>query len=379
MKKISIILGTRPEAIKLCPIIKELQRRNNVICNVCVTAQHRQMLDQVLEVFEVIPDVDLNLMKQNQTLAEFTSRALSNIDEYLKIEKPDIVVAQGDTTTVFCSSLAAFYNKIDFAHVEAGLRTGSLMEPWPEELNRVLTSKMTRWHFAPTNIAKDNLLHENVGNNNIFVSGNTVIDALLYAVKYLETKSCVIDGISPEILNCFDTSKMILITGHRRENLGDGLVSICNAILKLAYKYPDVYFVYPVHMNPNVKNIVFEILGKKHLSNICLIPPQKYLSFVSLMMKSYLILTDSGGVQEEAPSLGKPVLVMRNKTERPEAVESGVSKLVGTSEEQIIDSVSQLIDHPEVYKKMQLDFNPYGNGDASQIICDVLLSKENIK
>ena len=312
MKKISVILGTRPEAIKLCPAIIALKEDTFFDCRVCVTGQHREMLQQVLDVFGVVPDEDLSLMQPNQTLGGLTSRAIAAIDDYLVKEKPDVVMVQGDTTTVFAGALSAFYHHIPVAHVEAGLRTWNLESPWPEEANRVLTTRLAKWHFCPTERNKANLLRENVAEENIYVTGNTVIDALFIAKEMIKDNPPVISGL-PDGLMC-SNERVVLITGHRRENFGEGFEHICTAIQKLAERFRNVHFIYPVHLNPNVREPVGRIIGGHCGRNIHLIEPQSYLPFVALMNRSYLILTDSGGVQEEAPSLGKPVLVMRDTT-----------------------------------------------------------------
>ncbi len=416
--KISVIFGTRPEAIKLAPVILALKAHPDFECHVCVTAQHRQMLDQVLQIFEIVPDVDLDLMKPNQTLAGLTARAITGIDEYLSTYRPDMVLVQGDTTTVFSAALAAFYHKIPVGHVEAGLRTGNMMSPWPEEANRVLTSRLAALHFAPTEASRQNLLHEHIPDESIVVTGNTVIDALFLALEKIKKAPPVIPDL-PEFLqprNCHkkhenaqeanritDNSeqaadqnqpKLVLITGHRRENFGGGFENICKAIAELARRFPDVHFVYPMHLNPNVREPVLRILrasvstegsavsqddgGQKtedpkaqcpkpnaFLSNVHLIEPLDYLPFVALMNRACIILTDSGGVQEEAPSLGKPVLVMRDTTERPEAVDAGTVKLVGTSYQAIVSGVEALLTRREVYESMSRAHNPYGDGRAT--------------
>lgn len=385
-KTISVIFGTRPEAIKLAPVILALKKERGLRCRVCVTAQHRHMLDQVLEIFGITPDVDLDLMKKNQTLAGFTSRAITAVDAYLAAEKPDMILVQGDTTTVFAASLAAFYHHIPVGHVEAGLRTGNLQSPWPEELNRVLTSRMTHLHFAPTPNNRQNLRQEGISSKDILVTGNTVIDALFLALAKASKNPPAIPGLPPwlqsQISNLKSQIKLVLITGHRRENFGQGFENICQAIAKLARKFPDVQFIYPVHLNPNVRAPVMRILGAARstakastrlavapaASNVHLIEPLDYLSFVMLMNRSTLILTDSGGVQEEAPSLGKPVLVMRDTTERPEAVAAGTVKIVGTQTDRIIKEAELLLTQSSLYKKMSAAHNPYGDGCASQRI-----------
>lgn len=356
MKKISVIFGTRPEAIKLCPVVLALQKDPAFDCKVCVTGQHKEMLYQVLNVFGVKPDVDLQLMRPNQTLGGLTSRAIAALDEYLEKEKPDIVIVQGDTTTVFAGALAAFYHHIPVAHVEAGLRTGNLQSPWPEEANRVLTTRLAKWHFCPTENNKANLLKEGVNPADIYVTGNTVIDALMIAREKVPKTN--------------DGKCRVLITGHRRENFGEGFEHMCTAIKKLAEEFSDVEFIYPVHLNPNVQEPVKRIL--KGLDNVKLIEPQSYLPFVGLMNDAYLILTDSGGVQEEAPSLGKPVLVMRDTTERPEAVTAGTVKLVGTNAEDIYREAKKLLSDETAYKQMAAATNPYGDGLAVNRVVDIL-------
>ena len=384
------MFGTRPEAIKLAPVILALKRESSIQCQVCVTGQHRQMLDQVLEVFEIKPDVDLNLMRPNQTLGGLTARAMEALDGYLATEKPDFIIVQGDTTTVLCAALAAFYHKIPVGHVEAGLRTGDLQSPWPEEANRVLTTRLAALHFAPTESNRANLLKEGVSDAKVHVTGNTVIDALMLAIFKVRHTPPYIPGL-PAILqptvcrlrSATDASRVVLITGHRRENFGDGFESICQAIAQLARRFPDTHFVYPVHLNPNVREPVQRILNKGNgadhgspsgvLANIHLIEPLPYLPFVALMERATLILTDSGGVQEEAPSLGKPVLVMRGTTERPEAVDSGTVKLVGTSSKMIYSETVRLLTDPEAYQQMQRTHNPYGDGKASARIVSATL------
>jgi len=366
-KKISVIFGTRPEAIKLAPVILALKAHPEFECRVCVTAQHREMLDQVLEVFDIVPDTDMNLMKPNQTLAELTSRAIESLDKYMANEKPDMVLIQGDTTTVFCAALTAFYHHIPVGHVEAGLRTGNMYAPWPEEANRVLASRLTALHFAPTQLSKQNLLNEGISADTIFVTGNTVIDALILALHKIKESPYEIPGLSRDVLR----SPIVLITGHRRENFGKGFENICNAIATLSDKFPKVRFVYPVHLNPNVSEPVNRILGKAKYNNIHLIKPLSYLPFVALMNQAKLILTDSGGIQEEAPSLGKPVLVMRETTERPEAVHAGTVKLVGTDDNKIIDETTTLLTDDAAYEEMARAHNPYGDGNAAERIIEL--------
>lgn len=366
MKKISFIFGTRPEAIKLAPVILALKADPQFDCHVCVTAQHREMLDQVLQVFEIVPDVDLNLMQHNQTLAGLTARAIESLDRYFSNKQPDMVMVQGDTTTVFCAALSAFYHHIPIAHVEAGLRTFNLDSPWPEEANRVLTSHLADLHFAPTATSRANLLKEGVPDDKIFVTGNTVIDALFIALDKIKHAPPPIPGLSQHLLRQDSKEQLILITGHRRENFGEGFKNICQAISQLAARFPQIAFVYPVHLNPNVQKPVNGFLAGH--SNIHLISPLDYLPFVALMNRATLILTDSGGVQEEAPSLGKPVLVMRDTTERPEAVEMGTVKLVGTNTQAIIDNITTLLNDKNAYETMANAVNPYGDGNAASRI-----------
>ena len=373
---VSVIFGTRPEAIKLAPVIIALKRTPGICCRVCVTAQHRQMLDQVLDLFQIIPDVDLNLMQPSQTLASLTSRAITAIDGYLTQDKPDLVLVQGDTTTVFCAALAAFYHNVPVGHVEAGLRTGNLQAPWPEEANRVLATRLATLHFAPTETSRQNLLLEGVPSSQVIVTGNTVIDALFLALEEVKKYPPVIPGLPSVLQPSTLVPRMVLITGHRRENFGEGFENICKAISILAVRFPDTHFVYPVHLNPNVQEPVRRILGtdasSATLPNIHLINPLDYLPFVALMNRSCLILTDSGGVQEEAPSLGKPVLVMRETTERPEAVQCGTVKLVGTDIETIVRQTAILLTDPVRYNEMSHAHNPYGDGKATdRIITEV--------
>ena len=366
-QKISVIFGTRPEAIKLCPVVLAMMANPSFECKVCVTGQHREMLQQVLDVFGVVPDKDLALMRPNQTLGGLTSRAIAAIDEYLAQEKPDIVMVQGDTTTVLAGALAAFYHHIPVAHVEAGLRTWNMESPWPEEANRVLTTRLAKWHFCPTENNKANLLKEGVSEKDIYVTGNTVIDALLMAKEKVLENPPVIGGLPNGLMK--SDERMVLVTGHRRENFGEGFENICTAIRNLAEQFPKTHFVYPVHLNPNVREPVGRILGHHCGKNVHLIEPQSYLPFVALMNRAYLILTDSGGVQEEAPSLGKPVLVMRDTTERPEAVTAGTVKIVGTSCETIETEAIRLLTDETEYSNMKMAINPYGDGNAvSRII-----------
>lgn len=371
MKKIALIFGTRPEAIKLASVIKELNKYPKIFdVKVCVTAQHRQMLDQVLRTFEIIPDYDLNLMGQNQSLAQLTSAAIFSIDEYLKKTKPDIVIIQGDTTTVFCTAIAAFYNNIKIAHVEAGLRTGNLRFPWPEEMNRVITTKLAEYHFAPTEESKKNLIKEGVDKRKIFLTGNTVIDTLKLAIRISSVNPPNIPGLADKRFD-YLSKKFVLITFHRRESYGEAFETVCYAISKLADLFPNIYFVYPVHLNPNVQGPVNSILGRNN-GNIILLEPLSYLHFVTLMQKCEFILTDSGGIQEEAPSLGKPVLLLRNHTERPEGVNSGTVKIIGTKTSDIIKEVTKLLSDQDYYTQMSVKSTFYGDGSAAIRIVEIL-------
>ncbi len=363
MPRISLIFGTRPEAVKLAPVILALRREASLDIRVCVTAQHRGMLDQVLEVFGIAPDADLHLMRPDQALGELTARAMAGLDAYLADEKPDLVLVQGDTTTVFCAALAAFYHGIRVAHVEAGLRTGRRDSPFPEEINRVLTTRVADLHFAPTERSRENLLAERIPADAIHVTGNTVIDALLLARRRIAAAPPRVNGLPAELQPAVDGPRIVLITGHRRENFGEGFRSICRTVARLAGDFPDHHFVYPVHLNPNVQAPVRELLSGA--PNIHLIDPLDYLPFVALMDRAHLILTDSGGVQEEAPSLGKPVLVLRDTTERPEAVEAGTAKLVGTDEALICSETARLLVDGATYADMARAINPYGDGQAS--------------
>lgn len=366
-KKLLFVFGTRPEAIKMAPLIQECLKYPTIFdVKVAVTAQHRQMLDQVLELFNIIPDIDLDLMRDNQDLYSITSDILLKMKEVLLNVQPALVLVHGDTTTTMSVSLAAYYMKIDVAHIEAGLRTHNLYSPFPEEMNRQITSRIAKYHFAPTERAKFNLIQEGIVADNIFVTGNTVIDALLQVSEKSELMEIELDGYK------ISARRFVLITGHRRENFGEGFLNICNAIRILALQYSDVDFVYPVHLNPNVQKPVYEIL--KNIPNVYLIQPLDYLPFVYLMKYSYCILTDSGGIQEEAPSLAKPVLVMRNTTERPEAIHAGTVKLVGTSKTAIVEEVERLLIDKARYKAMSQAHNPYGDGLASQRIIDILKS-----
>lgn len=366
MLKIMSVFGTRPEAIKLAPVIKELQQYSSTIKSiVAVTAQHRQMLDSVLNVFAIEPDYDLNIMEKNQGLSDITCKVLKSIEAIYEQEQPDLVLVQGDTTTVFAASLAAYYQRIPVGHVEAGLRSHNKHHPFPEETNRCLTSVMAHFHFTPTHDAKTNLLNEGVHEDSIYVTGNTVIDALLdVAARDFKFDNDLLNNIK---------GRMVLITAHRRESFGKPFSDICDAILNLAHKYPDVTFVYPVHLNPNVRNVVYSMLG--NVANIILIEPLEYVSFVHLMKRSYIILTDSGGIQEEAPSINKPVLILREVTERPEAVRAGSAKLVGTHPESIITETTRLLEDPKEYTRMTHIPNPFGDGHAAQRIVTLIKHK----
>lgn len=368
--KVLTVFGTRPEAIKMAPLVLALNEHEQIESKVCVTAQHREMLDQVLELFKITPDYDLNIMKSGQDLYDITSKILLGLRDVLEEFKPDWVLVHGDTTTTFSASMAAFYKQIKVGHVEAGLRTGNLYSPWPEEANRTLTGVLAAKHFAPTEASANNLLHEHVDEKQIVVTGNTVIDALLQVKNDVLADDTNQTKLASKFSGFID-KPYVLITGHRRESFGGGFERICESISQLAVKYPHFNFVYPVHLNPNVQEPVNRLLADKE--NVKLISPQDYLPFVFLMDRSYLILTDSGGVQEEAPSLGKPVLVMRDTTERPEAVAAGTVKLVGTHVETIVDSVSELIDNNEMYAKMSKAHNPYGDGLACGRIINALL------
>ena len=374
MKKILLVFGTRPEAIKMAPLVKALQKdTEHFETRVCVTAQHRQMLDQVLEVFGITPEYDLNIMAPNQDLYDITAKVLLGLREVLKDFRPDTVLVHGDTTTSMAASLAAFYMQIPVGHVEAGLRTYNMLSPWPEEMNRQVTDRICTYYFAPTEQSKVNLLQENVDAKKIFITGNTVIDALLMAVDIISTTAGVKEKMAKELQEKGYTvgdREYILVTGHRRENFGDGFLHICKAIKELAALHPEMDIVYPVHLNPNVQKPVYELLSG--LSNVYLISPLDYLPFIYAMQHSTLLLTDSGGVQEEAPSLGKPVLVMRDTTERPEAVEAGTVKLVGTNAEAIVSNVTALLLDKEMYKRMSETHNPYGDGQACERIIAAL-------
>lgn len=370
MKKILLVFGTRPEAIKMAPLAKAFQKdTEHFETRVCVTAQHRQMLDQVLEVFGITPEYDLNIMAPNQDLYDITAKVLMGLREVLKDFRPDTVLVHGDTTTSMAASLAAFYMQIPVGHVEAGLRTYNMLSPWPEEMNRQVTDRICTYYFAPTEQSKKNLLQENIDEKKIFITGNTVIDALLMAVDIISSTPGMEEKIAKEFQEkgyTVGSREYILVTGHRRENFGEGFLHICKAIKELAALHPDMDIVYPVHLNPNVQKPVYELLSG--VDNVYLISPLDYLPFIYAMQHSTLLLTDSGGVQEEAPSLGKPVLVMRDTTERPEAVEAGTVKLVGTDAEAIVSNVTALLQDKEMYKRMSETHNPYGDGQACERI-----------
>lgn len=367
--KALFVFGTRPEAIKMAPLVLELMADPVFDCKVCVTAQHRQMLDQVLALFGITPDFDLDLMKPKQDLFDVTSNVLNAVKTVYEEAKPDVVLVHGDTTTTMASALAAYYCRIPVAHIEAGLRTGNIYSPWPEEMNRKIAGAITKFHFAPTVSSKQNLLAENVNANDITVTGNTVIDALLWVNKLLEQDTTLAKTFSDKFSFIDEQKKLILVTGHRRENFGDGFENLCTAIKTLSMR-DDLQVVYPVHLNPNVQEPVNRILGDTE--NVHLIEPQDYLPFVYLMGRSHVILTDSGGIQEEAPSLGKPVLVMRDTTERPEAVDAGTVKLVGTNTDTLVNAATLLLDNDSEYKKMSVAHNPYGDGQACSRIANSL-------
>jgi UDP-N-acetylglucosamine 2-epimerase (non-hydrolysing) len=366
MKKIAVILGTRPEAIKLAPLINLMKKDEEFECQVCSTGQHKEMLNQVLEVFDLKVDIELSLMSQNQTLSQFTAKALVALDEYFEKNKPDCIIVQGDTTTVFASSLVAFYKKIPIMHIEAGLRSGDNYAPYPEEVNRKFASMVSTLHFAPTNNSVKNLENEGVVSEKILLSGNTIVDSLKIGLEIVENSNLKIEDILPERVDI--EKRIVLVTGHRRENFGKGFESICNAIQRLAFQFPEVNFVFPVHLNPNVQEPVLRILGKDGCKNIHLLSPQSYLPFLLLMKSSYLILTDSGGIQEEAPCLGIPVLVMREVTERPEGVESGNVLLIGSKEDNIVNEVSLLLNNSKKHSEMSIKSNVYGDGKSSEYI-----------
>lgn len=381
MKKVLLVFGTRPEAIKMAPLVKEFQQHNDKVETiVCVTGQHRQMLDQVLSLFEIVPDYDLDIMKQGQDLYDVTSRVLVGMRDVLKEVQPDVVLVHGDTTTSTSAALGAFYQQIPVGHVEAGLRTHNIYSPWPEEINRQLTGRIATLNFAPTELSKRNLLQEGISETSITITGNSVIDALYWVVKKLKSD----DSLAAQVKEKINRSgyqvdrnrRLVLITGHRRENFGKGFIDMCTAIRDLAFKYPEVDFVYPMHLNPNVRKPIHEVFGEDLAvySNLFFIEPLEYLEFVCLMEKSTIVLTDSGGIQEEAPGLGKPVLVMRDTTERPEAVDAGTVKLVGTDYDAIVTEVSLLLENKTCYDKMSKSVNPYGDGLASARIVDTIIN-----
>ena len=386
MKKIMLVFGTRPEAIKMAPLVKEFQKYPEQFQTiVCVTGQHREMLDQVLHIFEIEPDYDLNIMKQGQDLYDVTARVLTGMREVLKETKPDVVLVHGDTTTSTAAALAAFYQQIPVGHVEAGLRTHNIYSPWPEEMNRQITGRIATYHFAPTPLSRQNLLAEGIRDEKITITGNTVIDALYMVVERIKNDKTLDFGLNCSLVKAGydvdrlnDGKKLVLITGHRRENFGDGFINMCQAIKTLSEKYPDVDFVYPMHLNPNVRKPIHEVFGEdlSGLKNMFFIEPLEYLSFVYLMEKSAIVLTDSGGIQEEAPGLGKPVLVMRDTTERPEALEAGTVKLVGTDFGRIVDEVSHLLEDQDYYGMMSEAVNPYGDGEACEKIANKFMSSD---
>jgi UDP-N-acetylglucosamine 2-epimerase (non-hydrolysing) len=386
-KRVMLVFGTRPEAIKVAPLVKEFQKQTDRFETiVCVTGQHREMLDQVLHLFEIKPDYDLNIMKQGQDLYDVTARVITGLRDVYKEAQPDVVFVHGDTTTSMAAALAAFYQQIPVAHIEAGLRTHNIYSPWPEEMNRQITSRISVYNLAPTALSKENLLKEGVDESTITITGNTVIDALFLVLDKIksdkslqsEIKATLINsGLPGEMVEDFTSPlpnkrKLVLITGHRRENFGDGFINMCNAIKTLTEKYPEVDFVYPMHLNPNVRKPIKEIFGESVINNIHFIEPLEYLPFVYLMNQSTLVLTDSGGIQEEAPGLGKPVLVMRDTTERPEAVEAGTVKLVGTNYDLIVSETSRLLDDEEYYNTMSQANNPYGDGQACERIIEFI-------
>jgi UDP-N-acetylglucosamine 2-epimerase (non-hydrolysing) len=382
MKKIMLVFGTRPEAIKMAPLVKEFEKHPDEFDTiVCVTGQHREMLDQVLKIFDIKPNYDLNIMKQGQDLYDVTCRVLTGMRDVLKEVQPDVVLVHGDTTTSTASALAAFYQQIPVGHVEAGLRTRNIYSPWPEEMNRQITGRIATYNFSPTQLSRQNLLEERVDDEKITVTGNTVIDALYWVVEKIKNDKDLSIELQDILLKAgYNTNRLntgrrlVLITGHRRENFGDGFIHICNAIKTLTQNYPDVDFVYPMHLNPNVRKPIHEVFGEdlSDLGNMFFIEPLEYLSFVYLMEKSSIVLTDSGGIQEEAPGLGKPVLVMRNTTERPEALDAGTVKLVGTDYDTIVNSISTLLNNKEEYNKMSKAVNPYGDGKACGRIVDFI-------
>ncbi len=373
-RKVMLVFGTRPEAIKMAPLVKEFQKNDKIFDTiVCVTGQHREMLDQVLNIFEITPDYDLNIMQQGQDLYDVTARVLVGMRDVLKETHPDVVLVHGDTTTSTATALAAFYQQIPVGHVEAGLRTHNIYSPWPEEMNRQITGRIATYHFSPTSLSQQNLLQEGISGEHILVTGNTVIDALYWVVDKIKSDGALSSSLALVLNNAgYDVSrlengrKLVLITGHRRENFGEGFIQMCTAIKTLAEKYPQVDFVYPMHLNPNVRKPIHQVFGEdlSLFGNLFFIEPLEYLSFVYLMEKSTIVLTDSGGIQEEAPGLGKPVLVMRDTTERPEALEAGTVKLVGTDYDKILREVSILLEDSSVYEQMSKAVNPYGDGLA---------------
>jgi len=382
MKKIMLVFGTRPEAIKMAPLVKEFQKHPEKFETiVCVTGQHRQMLDQVLDIFDIKPDFDLNIMKQGQDLYDVTARVLTGMRDVFIETKPDVVLVHGDTTTSTAAALAAFYQQIPVGHVEAGLRTHNIYSPWPEEMNRQITGRIASYDFAPTRLSHDNLINEGVAEDKIVITGNTVIDALYRVVDKMKSDKGLDSQLQQQlkeagydVTRLSDGRRMVLITGHRRENFGEGFINMCRAIKTLTEEYPDVDFVYPMHLNPNVRRPIHEVFGDRldNLGNMFFIEPLEYLSFVYLMEKSTIVLTDSGGIQEEAPGLGKPVLVMRDTTERPEALEAGTVKLVGTDYDKIVGEVCRLLDNADYYNEMSHAVNPYGDGHACERIVDFL-------
>lgn len=386
-KTVMLVFGTRPEAIKMAPLVKEFQKHPDSFKTVvCVTGQHRQMLDQVLQLFSIEPEYDLNIMKQGQDLYDVTTGVLTGMRDVLKEVAPDVVLVHGDTTTSTASALAAFYQQIPVGHVEAGLRTHNVYSPWPEEMNRQITGRIATWNFSPTRLSRQNLLDEGTGDDRITVTGNTVIDALYSVLEMIGSDEAMDQSVRQELIRAgYDTRRLeesgrrlVLITGHRRENFGEGFLSICRAIKTLAERYPQVDFVYPMHLNPNVRKPIREVFGEESAyGNLFFIEPLDYLPFVYLMNRSYLVLTDSGGIQEEAPGLGKPVLVMRDTTERPEALDAGTVKLVGTDYDAIVREVVALLDNPVEYQQMSKAVNPYGDGKACARIVDFLAQKFN--
>ena len=382
MKKILMVFGTRPEAIKMAPLYNEIKKNSDSLdLTLCVTAQHREMLDQVLDSFKISPDIDLNIMKKGQDLFDVTSKILLKIRDVIENIRPDLILVHGDTSTAFATSIAAFYTHTPIGHVEAGLRTRNIYSPFPEEFNRQVIGKISKLHFTPTQISKNNLINEFVDDFKIHITGNTVIDSMFYMLnsieKSKEKKDKITSILNKHIKFKWLDKKYILITGHRRENFGQGFLNICKSIKSLATKHPDIYFVYPVHLNPNVKKPVNEILTNK--KNVILIPPLEYEPFLYLLKNCYLVLTDSGGIQEEAPSLGKPVLVMRDETERPEAISAGTVKLVGSDEKTIVQTVNELIESTEKYNEMATASNPFGDGTASLKITAIIKEYFNVK